>query len=541
MKLRILKRCAFPALLLCAVANAQLGVQLSEPVEPFPPPAARNPDAAATLVVYNQSDTDSADLARFYAEKRGIPKDHLVGLRCSPAEEISRAEYDRTIAEPLRRAMSANGWWKLREPDSVLGPVEANKIRYIALIRGVPLKIKQEANYPGDKQAGPPPLGARNDAAVDSELAVLGFHQLVISGAMINPYHRSFTRIGDFRRPELMLVARLDGPTPSIVRRMIVDTIAAEEEGLAGFAYVDARGLPATEVLVEGDKWLTNTANDARRRGTPVVFDNGPGLFPSGYPMRNAALYFGWYAENVSGSLLTPGFRFTRGAVAVHIHSFSASTVRDPQKNWVAPLLYSGAAATLGNVYEPYLALTPHVDVFHDRLRAGFTFAEASYMSLRALSWQTTVVGDPLYRPFGDTALIGEKPTTGEWAAYRAGAKLWLGGERSLGAAALRAATTQFKSGMIAEGHGLLELSTDNVKGALVLFQQARTLYTHGDDICRVAIHEVIQLRGMKRDADALALARKMIAAHPQSSAVQVLKKFESQMAPAATPLPPLR
>jgi tetratricopeptide (TPR) repeat protein len=31
----------------------------------------------------------------------------------------------------------------------------------------------------------------------------------------------------------------------------------------------------------------------------------------------------------------------------------------------------------------------------------GFTFAEAAYVGSDALSWQTTVVGDPLYRPFG--------------------------------------------------------------------------------------------------------------------------------------------
>jgi len=31
----------------------------------------------------------------------------------------------------------------------------------------------------------------------------------------------------------------------------------------------------------------------------------------------------------------------------------------------------------------------------------GFTFGEAAYASSGSLSWQTTVVGDPLYRPFG--------------------------------------------------------------------------------------------------------------------------------------------
>jgi tetratricopeptide (TPR) repeat protein len=32
---------------------------------------------------------------------------------------------------------------------------------------------------------------------------------------------------------------------------------------------------------------------------------------------------------------------------------------------------------------------------------SGFTFGEAAYASQSVLSWQTTVVGDPLYRPFG--------------------------------------------------------------------------------------------------------------------------------------------
>ena len=33
----------------------------------------------------------------------------------------------------------------------------------------------------------------------------------------------------------------------------------------------------------------------------------------------------------------------------------------------------------MGNVYEPYLALTPHLDVFTKRLLDGDSFAEAAY------------------------------------------------------------------------------------------------------------------------------------------------------------------
>jgi hypothetical protein len=57
----------------------------------------------------------------------------------------------------------------------------------------------------------------------------------------------------------------------------------------------------------------------------------------------------------------------------------------------------------MGMVYEPYLALTPHEDIFARRLVAGDYFAEAAYASERGLSWMLTVVGDPLYRPFLET------------------------------------------------------------------------------------------------------------------------------------------
>jgi hypothetical protein len=80
----------------------------------------------------------------------------------------------------------------------------------------------------------------------------------------------------------------------------------------------------------------------------------------------------------------------------------------------------------MGNVLEPYLDLTPHVDVFAQRLLQGYTFGEAAYASIRALSWMTTVVGDPLYQPFKAplrpepaeaVALLGMK---GEWQSIQA-------------------------------------------------------------------------------------------------------------------------
>jgi tetratricopeptide (TPR) repeat protein len=59
----------------------------------------------------------------------------------------------------------------------------------------------------------------------------------------------------------------------------------------------------------------------------------------------------------------------------------------------------------MGCVFEPYLSATPDVHAFFTRLLfLEFTFGEAAYACQSAISWQTAVVGDPLYRPFGRAA-----------------------------------------------------------------------------------------------------------------------------------------
>jgi len=55
----------------------------------------------------------------------------------------------------------------------------------------------------------------------------------------------------------------------------------------------------------------------------------------------------------------------------------------------------------MGCVDEPYLSCTPQVAVFVARfLYDRMSFGEAAYAAQPFLSWQITIVGDPLYRPF---------------------------------------------------------------------------------------------------------------------------------------------
>ena len=65
-------------------------------------------------------------------------------------------------------------------------------------------------------------------------------------------------------------------------------------------------------------------------------------------------------------------------------------------------MLAKGATVTMGAVDEPYLQGTPDLRVFFERLLLlGFNFGEAAYAAQSVLSWQNTIIGDPLYCPFG--------------------------------------------------------------------------------------------------------------------------------------------
>jgi len=86
--------------------------------------------------------------------------------------------------------------------------------------------------------------------------------------------------------------------------------------------------------------------------------------------------------------------------VALHIHSFSAPTMGSADSGWCGPLVARGVAATVGNVFEPYLTLTHRPHFLLRALSLGKNFGDAAYYSLPALSWQAVAIGDPLYRPF---------------------------------------------------------------------------------------------------------------------------------------------
>lgn len=360
------------------------------------------------LVVFNSEDPDSVRLANEYATARSIPKERVLGLPTPLSETITRAEFNRTLREPLERHLEEKQWM-VRQPrkiringeDITTEQANGNQIWAIALIRGIPLRIENDPTIVATGAVNEPLR--TNAASVDSELALLPVKSYPLASLVPNPYYHE-NRIREFNQylaDSFIMVTRLDGPTPDDVRRMIRDSIETEKMELAGRAYFDARGFKdATNPYTVGDDWIRAAREACQASGFNTVLDESGEVFDAKQPWEDVALYAGWYENHVSGPFLAPGFRFAPGAVAYHIHSFSAESVRSKDRFWVGPLIRQGAAATMGNVYEPYLRMTPNVGVFFRALLEGHTFAEAAYQSQVGLSWMTTFVGDPLYRPF---------------------------------------------------------------------------------------------------------------------------------------------
>ena len=507
-------------------------------------PAAEQPLAQSTIVLYNKAVSDSVELAKFYAQQRGIAPDHLIELTCSTEEEISREEYDATIAEPLREIFKQRHWWTLSESPGQAPSVTASVIHFVAIIKGVPLKIRSTTAYRGDQPRSRLP-GSRNEASVDSELAVLGLYSRQISGPTTNPYFQSFRAINDFEKnATLLLVCRLDAPTAATVRGMIVDSIATEKSGLWGRAYVDGAHKTAAG-FAAGDEWLAEVATQLHKVGNPVVYDDTPAIFPDAYPITECALYYGWYADHVAGPFTRPDFRFLPGAIAVHIYSFSARSLRDPNANWVASLVSKGAAASLGNVYEPYLQLTSHLDTFNNRLLHGFTFAESAYMSIQALSWMSVMVGDPLYRPYATWLQIELKSEAAKiksnWKAYHEFAVKNAARSAPEFRTLARQMASQTRNGPMIEDLGLMEARDGNFPAATDCFGEAQTFYSNRDDIMRVVLEEADAWVKQNKPTRAVDLIRSALRTSPDASAAPLLKKFEEDTEHAASQATPSR
>jgi uncharacterized protein (TIGR03790 family) len=364
------------------------------------------------VVIYNKNVPASKDVANYYAKMRSVPSKQVWGFSLPQGELISRDEFKSELQLPLAEKLEGTGLWKFGEttihgadgvPVHFVRCVTASKIRYAVLCYGVPLRIEEDPSIHEPENKAVPDLFHGNGASVDSELAWLPLieNDERLSGPMENRLYGCTNAALLDPTNGILLVTRLDGPGPDIAMGLVKKSIEAEKDGLWGRSYFDARGITDGGYKL-GDEWILGSAKLCRAVGFDPVVDTNPATFQPDFPMSQVAIYAGWYTENADGPFAQPTVEFMPGAFAYHLHSFSAATLRSTTEHWCGPLLAKGATCTMGCVDEPSIQFTPNVEAFLARwMLDGFTFAQAAWAAQPALSWQTTVIGDPLYRPFG--------------------------------------------------------------------------------------------------------------------------------------------
>ncbi len=353
------------------------------------------------VVLVNKNDHGSIDLGYYYALKRDVPIENIVHLEVSGDEQISWDAYIEQIYNPLLAWLLEAGWFEGFGSDRkdafgrTINLVESHRVDALVICKGVPLRIKNDPAKLPPKDSIPKDriqfYSAR--ASVDSELAALPFPKARIDGFYPNPMYRR-TEPRELFDVKPLVVGRLDGPTYESATALVDNAILAETEGIAGRAYIDLKGPHQA-----GDDWLEATRKILTERGFDIDTHEGGGRFNLVDRFDEPLFYFGWYTGGLEGPFTHYNFKFPPGAIALHIHSFSAATIRNGHQFWVGPLVARGVTATLGNTSEPYLGLTHQPHFFVEALYKGMTTGEAALYSIMGLSWVGVLVGDPLYLP----------------------------------------------------------------------------------------------------------------------------------------------
>ncbi len=379
------------------------------------------------LIIANGDIPPSGQIARYYCAKRGVPPSNIftLPLGTNLNNTITRDSYEKRLVEPIRI--------KLRSPEF------AGKIRCLLTTYGIPvsvgprgpLKDKQDklsrlkilaeqeknklemlnqnstTNTSGKRKDIKHKLtrlqseidyivGKETTASTDSELSMVLFGGYELYRWQPNRLSYKMP-YWDFKS---LMVCRLDGAVPEIIKALVDKAITTEKTGLMGIAYIDSRGLPADKKPYSTgyfDQSLRDLALMIRTRTQlPVIEERTNALFAPGQ-CPSAALYCGWY----SLKKYIDAFDFVEGAIGYHISSLEALELRDPNSSqWCPAMLKDGITATMGAVAEPYLHSFPQPKAFFAELLDGRCLVEAYYRTKPFNSWQMVLIGDPLYTPF---------------------------------------------------------------------------------------------------------------------------------------------
>jgi len=359
--------------------------------------AAAEPAASErVLVVVNGYERDSKRVAAHYLAVRGIPEANRCVVKPFSKDSdgtttITWEEFDEHLRPEIRKCVQRVG---------------AAKVLYIVLSYLMPFRV-----------SGAP---AGTGVSLDSHLSDL-WGEVPGQGRAMNPYFAAVrdrqnifpprSSLAEYRvtpyAARIYSVWRLDGRSAAAATALVDKAFAAERSGASGIVCFDRRfgddirNQPDSGHNL-GDWELLRAAEQARAAGLNVIEDTHAeefGTAPAPARCDQAIFYAGWYALNHYND----AFTWNDGAIGIHLDSLSLINPREGD-SWSAGALARGISVTSGAIDEPFLEGLPRPATILNALLGDATVGDAFLRGTLWLRWQIVNVGDPLYRPFSQSA-----------------------------------------------------------------------------------------------------------------------------------------
>ena len=323
-------------------------------------------EPADIWILVNKNVPESRQVADHYIAKRGVPKTNVIELDLPKGEDISRADYDTKLAEPVRVALKDK-----KDAAKVLlstygvplrvggQPSDAEETKELKFLRP-DLDIARKKLVELEKKDREPQLldsahaelyrrhkarlesrekilsHSESHACVDSELMLLWWPKYPLERWVMNPLYFQASERYRKATTSVVMTSRLDGPTVDIAKRLVDDAIAVEAKGLAGDVVIDSRGIPFTfnpksdtghgyggydESMREAAKLLEAGGRPVAVMGWRILHDivHGRHLYIDDLVVTANARSQGWgarfleHAENQARSLGCQGLRLCTG------------------------------------------------------------------------------------------------------------------------------------------------------------------------------------------------------------------------------------
>ncbi|MBN8705428.1 MAG: TIGR03790 family protein [Bacteroidetes bacterium] len=346
----------------------------------------------------NNGVSDGLEIATYYAQKRNLPSENILGIYTSVNEQIERSIFDADFdasgrSTHIRQDLETY----LSETTDADGNLLKTKIRFIVLTKGIPLAITALNSSAYE---------AADFSSVDQAITLL-FQIHPIKWRVSNPYYNP-DRNGSTTSPFIpfawelndvrlsYLVTRLDGYKLDDVFALVDRSLAATENPQRGLFVIDGDGKTYTDFDQAFDK-----LKEAGARVFPEQLDETPQNILTapdsvlGYVSNG--IYGGKPANYVDNLL---NFTYAPGAIFSSYESFNGASFRKPDKRMgqVGQFIATGGSGGIGNVNEPwYLGIAREFVLFPAYVK-GYTWAEAAYQSLIFTDFTSVVIGDPLMR-----------------------------------------------------------------------------------------------------------------------------------------------